>query len=161
MILAREMSGNDADTVAGEYRSLKTMLIWDTVLALRKQAHDRPGRKLGGMNLTYGVRYMTPASVITQALVARYRQDPGNEALRAAINEYVRMHKEQLRPQAIGETTYHDFLDQATDPRHPAGLWILSGVIMERTRHLRSSMGEGRWRCSSGIVKPRTRMHMI
>jgi hypothetical protein len=126
MILAREMSGNDGETLAGEHRSLTTMLSWDTVLALQKQSRERT-KHLGGMNLTYGVRFMTPASVITQALVARYRQDPGNEALRAAINEYVRMHREQMRPQAIGGATYYDFLDQATDPRHPAGLWDTFG----------------------------------
>jgi len=131
MILAREMTGydlNDADgTLSGEYRSLTTMLSWDTVLALRKQAHDRPGKKLGGMNLTFGVRFITPASTITQALAARYRQDPGNRALGAAIDEYVRMHKEQLRPQTIAGATFYDFLDPSTDTRHPAGLWDTFG----------------------------------
>ena len=130
MILAREMSGYDLDnadgTVSAEYRSLTTMLSWDTVLALQKRAREYTKRGLGGMNLTYGVRFMTPASVITQALVARSRQDPGNKALEGAINEYVRMHKEQLSPQVINGATYYDFLRPSTDLR-PPGQWDTFG----------------------------------
>lgn len=76
--------------------------------------------KLGGFNLTSPTRYITPASAITQALVARYRQDPKNQALRQAIDEFVRMHKEQLSPQSIGGATFFDLLNPSTDALPPS-----------------------------------------
>ncbi len=127
LFLAREMSGYDRDdrqgTLAAQYRSLTTMLSWDTFLALRDRAAER---HLGGYNLVVGQRFATPASVVMQALTARYREDPGNGALKAAIDEYVRMHQKLLKPQTIGGRTCYGFLDPATD-RLPPGRWDTFG----------------------------------
>lgn len=127
MFLAREMSGYDLDdadgTMKSQYRSITTALSWDTLAVLRKQAREK---KIGGMNLVYPHWAMTPASVLTQALIARYRQNPSNSALAACINEYVRMHKGELKPQSINGITYYDFIDPSVLNR-PAGRWDTFG----------------------------------
>src|SRR5690242_6433821 len=109
------MTGYDLDTANGtitvQYRNLTNMLSWDTALTLKDYAVKHPELKLGGYNLTFAHRFITPASVITQALIARYRQDPGNQALRNAINEYVKIHRQMLSAHSVDGSTLYDFLD--------------------------------------------------
>src|SRR3989344_800305 len=102
MVLARAMhpyDRSDADgTLGAEYRSLTTMLDYGTSDILQTIGG-------GGYNLVWGQKYMTPASVVMQALIARYEQDSSNVALKNTIDEYVRMHKELLKPVSVNGTT--------------------------------------------------------
>jgi hypothetical protein len=130
-ILAREISGydlNDANgTLSGEYRSITTMLDWDTVVALRSYAREHPDLKLGGMNLTVADRAITPATTIMQALSARYLEDPSNQALRSAIGEFLRMHQQVLSPHQVDGMTRYDYLDPSTDVTRPGQLETQGG----------------------------------
>ncbi len=120
VFLAREISGfdeNDTDvsTLSVEYRSVTTMLSYDTFLVLKNYAVGHPELRLGGYNEVTGSRFITPASIVMQALIARYRQDPRNRALAAAINQYVLMHKQFLMPVTINGSTFYDYLDPSKD----------------------------------------------
>lgn len=112
MVLAREMTPYDRTdtdgTLNAELRSFTTMLSWDTWPILQTIGG-------GGFNLVFGQRFTTPATVAMQSLIARYKQDPNNLALKVAIDEYVKMHKNLLSPQTINGKTYFNFLDPLTD----------------------------------------------
>ena len=113
MVLARAMhpyDRSDADgTLGAEYRSLTTMLDFGTA-GILATINGGPGS-----NLVWAQRFITPSSVVMQALIARYEQDSSNVALKNTIDEYVRMHKELLQPVSVNGTTYYNYLDPATD----------------------------------------------
>ncbi len=108
-------------------RSVKTMLSWDSFMALRDFSVAHPELRLGGYNLMTGNRFMTPASVVMQALIARDRQDPENRPLRKAINEYERMDEELLSPYTVGATTRFSLLHPSTDVKPQSQLDTFAG----------------------------------
>jgi hypothetical protein len=133
--LAREISGHDLKdvnrTLSAEHRSLTNMLSWDTVVALRQFAQTHRDLRLGGFNLTFASRLITPSSTIMQALVARYREDPGNQPLRDAINEYVSMHQKMLTPHEVDGQSLYDFLGPSTDVPNSNRIESFTGYLGE------------------------------
>ena len=116
---ARQMSAYDRSdgngSLSGHYKSFVDMLSWSTVIAIAQYSQAHPELGLGGYNLTYPHKYMTPTSVVMQSLIAAYEQDPGNQELKNTISEYVKMHKALLVPVQYNGKTYYSFLDPAVD----------------------------------------------